>query len=589
MHSTDLATDPQMTRWRDAALALGYCSSSAYPLQSRGRTAAVFTMYSGTPDFFDDGELALLERLSADIGLALDSYAAEAERERAINALRDSEARFATVFKMSPAGLGLARMEDKRYIDVNDTFIRMFGLSHEAAMNRNGLELRTWVDVDVRAAAMATLAQEGEVRNVEARFRRPDGDIFHAAFSATRVSVGREDLVIASYTDLTAQRLAARTLEERKLELERIVTQRTAELSNVLDAMPDLYFRLRPDGTIVDYRAGRKQDLFVNPHDFMQRRIDEVLPEAASRPLMDGIRRAFETQSLVVAEYPLPFPQGEQFFEARLLPLGRDQVIAFVRNITDRRSLEADRERARLNAVALASAKSEFLANMSHEIRTPLNGLLGLAQVGLRDTADAATRQTFGAILKSGRLLLGIVNDVLDFSKIEVGKLRVEASPMSPRAVAGDAVALLRERADEKRIALSLAFDEALPDQVLGDALRVQQVLVNLLSNAVKFTEAGSVAVWAGLEARRDDDPPAAAGRPCLVWRVTDTGIGIAPGHLPSLFDAFHQADTSTTRRFGGTGLGLAISRRLAELMGGVVRVRSTLGAGSTFELRLPL
>jgi CheY-like chemotaxis protein len=248
----------------------------------------------------------------------------------------------------------------------------------------------------------------------------------------------------------------------------------------------------------------------------------------------------------------------------------------FVRNITDRHSLEADRERARLNAMALANAKSEFLANMSHEIRTPLNGLLGLAQIGLRDTGDPRTVATFAAILNSGRLLLGIVNDVLDFSKIEVGKLRVEQRPVSPHALAEEAVALLRDRAVEKNIALRLVFDAALPARCLGDGLRTQQVLVNLLSNAIKFTEHGSVDVWVGVEDTQ------------MVYRVSDSGIGIAPEHLKHLFDAFQQADTSTTRRFGGTGLGLAISRRLAELMGGVVQVHSQPGVGSVFELRLP-
>jgi signal transduction histidine kinase len=281
-----------------------------------------------------------------------------------------------------------------------------------------------------------------------------------------------------------------------------------------------------------------------------------------------------------MTEYSLPYAEGERHFEARTIPLGPDQVIMFVRNITGRRSLEADRERARLNAVELADAKSEFLANMSHEIRTPLNGLLGLAQIGLRETSDAATTATFAAILNSGRLLLGIVNDVLDFSKIDVGKLRVEERPLSPRALAEEAVALLRDRAADKRIALELAFEPGLPERCLGDALRTQQVLVNLLSNAIKFTEEGSVAVWVGVEAGPEGTR--------MVYRVSDTGIGIAPEHLRHLFDAFQQADTSTTRRFGGTGLGLAISRQLAELMGGVVQVRSEPGAGSVFELRLP-
>ncbi|MFL6682463.1 MAG: ATP-binding protein, partial [Burkholderiaceae bacterium] len=391
-----------------------------------------------------------------------------------------------------------------------------------------------------------------------------------------------EDLVVASYFDLTAQRLATRTLEERKLELERIVSQRTAELNRVLDAMPDRYFRLRQDGTVVDFRMGRQEDSDADTSRLLGRRIVDVLPEPVARLLHGAIDEAIASKRMVVVEYALQYPDAERHFEARAQALGSDQVIMFVRNVTDRHSLEADRERARLNAVALANAKSEFLANMSHEIRTPLNGLLGLAQIGQRETTDPRTSSTFAAILNSGRLLLGIVNDVLDFSKIEVGKLRVEQRPISPHALAEEAVALLRDRAAEKAITLNLAFDPALPDRCTGDALRTQQVLVNLLSNAVKFTETGHVTVWAGAEPATD------AQDARIVYRVTDTGIGIAAEHLTHLFDAFHQADTSTTRRFGGTGLGLAISRRLAELMGGEIRVTSAPGAGSVFELRLP-
>jgi PAS domain S-box-containing protein len=580
MHSTDIGSDPGMVAWRDDALALGYRSSSAYPLKVGGRTVAVFTMYSSAIQFFDAGELALLERLSEDIGRALEGYELSEERERAINDLRDSEARFATMFRLSPAGLGLARYDDKRFLDVNDAFISMFGFSREQAIGRDSLELDIWVDIKLRDKAMAMLGRSGEVRNIEAPFRTRSGDILHASFSAMRVTVGGEDLVLASYFDLTAQRLATRTLEERKLELERIVSQRTAELSRVLDAMPDRYFRMRPDGTVLDFRIGREEDAYTNGANLLGHRIDELLPAPAAGALKSAIAEAIATKDIVVAEYALPFPDGERYFEARTLPLGVDQVIMFVRNITDRHSLEADRERARLNAVALANAKSEFLANMSHEIRTPLNGLLGLAQIGLRDTSDPRTVANFAAILNSGRLLLGIVNDVLDFSKIEVGKLRVEQRPISPRALAEEAVALLRDRAIEKQIGLELEFDPALPERCMGDALRTQQVLVNLLSNAIKFTETGGVKVWVGLEARPEGQR--------MIYRVTDSGIGIAPEHLNHLFDAFQQADTSTTRRFGGTGLGLAISRRLAELMGGVVQVRSEPGVGSVFELCLP-
>ncbi len=575
-YSTDIAHDPAMTAWRDAAIALGYRSSSAFPLKSRNRVVAVFTVYSATIEFFDVDELELLRRLSEDIGRALEARELDVERTHAAQALRESEARFASMFQTSPTGMALCRFSDKSFLDINDAFTSLLGYTLHDVANRSDDAPPIWVDTALREHVWRTLEDTGEVRDVEAVLRAKDGHHVETAFSASRIHVGRDDLMLATLHDLRMQRHARRTLEERQQELEEIVSQRTAELSGILDAMPDLFFRMRRDGTLLDYRAGRRNDLLMPPEQFLGRSVTQVLPEPAASLVMDGIARAVAAGRIAIVEYPLAMPDGEHFFEARLLPLGGDQIIGFVRNITDRKSLETDRERARQRAEELAVAKSEFLANMSHEIRTPLNGLLGLAQLGLRESADAGTRRTFGAILDSGRLLLGIVDDVLDFSKIEVGKLRVEHQPVSPRGLAEDVVAMMRERASGKGIALSLGTSPQLPAHVLGDPLRIQQVLVNLLSNAVKFTEHGGVTVM--VEPERDK----------LVFRITDTGVGISPEHLRQLFTAFQQADTSTTRRFGGTGLGLAISRRLAELMGGEIRVRSTLGVGSEFELRLP-
>ncbi|HEX4509070.1 MAG TPA: PAS domain-containing protein, partial [Burkholderiaceae bacterium] len=594
IHSTDVANDPAMAPWRQDALALGYCSSSAYPLQVHGRTVAIFAMYSGTVEFFDADELELLDRLTSDIGHALETYEMDAERERALADLRDSEKRFAQMFKTNPTSMALGRLEDGVFLDVNDAFAKRFGYRLDEMLGRNGLDLGIWVEAAAREVVVESLREQGYVHDLNARFRTRSGEIFHGLFSASRMGVGNEVLALTSIIDVTPQRLATRTLEERKLELEQMVSQRTAELSGILDALPDVYFRMTRDGTIVDYRAGRHGDLLEASGQLLGRHLDDALPPQASAPLMAAIARCFATGGPVIIEYPMgETSTGERYDEARLLPFGDAQVIALVRNISDRRSLDADRERARLQAVELANAKSEFLANMSHEIRTPLNGLLGLAQIGLRDSRDTAVRDTFSAILRSGGLLLGIVNDVLDFSKIEVGKLSVELRPMSPRQLIEETVSLLRERAEAKHIDLTLELDPALPLQCAGDPLRTQQVLVNLLSNAIKFTETGGVCAWVGIEPaildlRASDDAIANTSPRQIVFRVRDSGIGIEPAQMARLFRAFQQADTSTTRRFGGTGLGLAISRRLAQLMGGDIRVHSQPGIGSTFELRLP-
>ncbi len=238
----------------------------------------------------------------------------------------------------------------------------------------------------------------------------------------------------------------------------------------------------------------------------------------------------------------------------------------------------AQLEAARLQADAANRSKSMFLANMSHEIRTPLNGVLGFAQVGWRDPATPEpARQRFSRILQSGKLLQTLLNDVLDVSRIEAGKLPLEPLPTDVREVAQQALALLGESAAAKGLALRLQVGPEVPPVVVVDPLRLQQVLLNLASNAVKFTDKGRV----DLRVRVD------AGR--LVFEVADTGVGMTADETSRIFEAFEQADASVTRRHGGSGLGLTITRNLVSLMGGTITLASTRGAGSTFAVRLPL
>ena len=367
-------------------------------------------------------------------------------------------------------------------------------------------------------------------------------------------------------------------LQKHQDHLEELVAQRTSELKSLFQALPDLYFRLSSDGTILDYRAGRDADLYTPPDAFLGRKVREVMPADVAGRLeeaMTGIRNGESYRSF---EYSLTMKAGLQFYEARLLPLAKDQIVTVVREITERKHLERMRDEALHEANRLARIKSEFLANMSHEIRTPLNAVLGFAHLGYRRSSDGdPARATFGRILESGNLLLNLLNDVLDFSKIEAGMLRIESTAANPAEVVADAVDLLRERAEARGIALALERSPDLPGACMTDPLRLKQVLVNLLSNAVKFTESGGIAVYAG----RDGGD--------LLFRVRDSGIGMTAEQIGRLFVPFEQADGSTTRRFGGTGLGLAICRRIVDLMHGSIHVDSLPGTGSTFEVRIPL
>jgi PAS domain S-box-containing protein len=261
---------------------------------------------------------------------------------------------------------------------------------------------------------------------------------------------------------------------------------------------------------------------------------------------------------------------------------GQPEIIGTAMDISGMKKTQKDLHFAKEAAEGANRAKDQFLANMSHELRTPLNGIMGMTTLALYGDLPSEVRGHLEDVTMSANELLRIINDVLDYSKIEADQLTLQHERFSPRKTLDDSIRTLAASAELKQICLSCKIATDLPEFVWGDSGRLRQILLNLLGNAIKFTDSGEVVMT--VEAN-----PAGKQQVALHVKISDTGVGIPSDKLRSIFDAFVQADSSDTRRFGGTGLGLAISRQLATAMKGKVWAESTLGTGSTFHLLVDL
>ncbi|HVN28521.1 MAG TPA: PAS domain S-box protein [Candidatus Binataceae bacterium] len=373
-------------------------------------------------------------------------------------------------------------------------------------------------------------------------------------------------------TDITDRKRAEDELR-RSEEYYRSLVESSADLTVVSDRKGTVLFAAgeghRDLGFELSELVGRPAIEFIHPDKHLDQL--ERIAECFAHPYVIGR-----------GEAPIRCKDGswlecELIGRAGISTDGSPILVSTVRNISARKAAEAEIAKSRDQALAASRAKSEFLSSMSHEIRTPMNAVLGMADLLWETDLTGEQRRYLSTVINNGNALLELINSILDLAKVESGRLNLEALDFDLREVVEKVADTLAVRADEKGVELGVRIDQDVPTALVGDPLRLRQVLTNLVGNAIKFTERGAVVI----RIRRN---VGGAGPGALVLSVTDTGIGIPADKLATLFDPFSQADSSVTRRYGGTGLGLAIVERLVRLMGGFVSVDSEPGRGSTFS-----
>ncbi|AWI78991.1 histidine kinase [Parazoarcus communis] len=505
-------------------------------------------------------------------------------QRRAEQKLRRSEEKLRSLFRAAPTGIGVVL--DRVLIEANQTLSDMTGYTRDELI---GQPSRMLYPNDEEYEFVGTVKyrqiEERGTGTVETRFQHKDGHVFDVVLSSTPINPDDEvQGVTFTVLDITERKAAEAQLRKLAQAVEQspesiVITNLDAEIEYVNETF------LRNTGYT------REQVIGQNPRVLQSGKTSKDSYDSLWSGLVDGRpwKGEFINKRADGSEYvefaiitPLRQPDGrvthyvavkEDVTEKKRIGVELDQYRSHLEDLVNVRTTEL--MSAKTQAEAANRAKSEFLANMSHEIRTPMNAILGLTHILQRDAVRATEVERLGKISSAAHHLLSIINDILDLSKIEAGKLRLEQQDFALSAVLDNVRSLIGDAAQAKGLSVSVDGD-GVPLWLRGDATRLRQALLNLAGNAVKFTATGGVELRAQLLEEHGDMLR-------VRFEVEDTGIGVSADNIPRLFQPFEQADSSTTRKHGGTGLGLAITRHLAELMGGEVGMHSEPGKGSTF------
>jgi PAS domain S-box-containing protein len=497
--------------------------------------------------------------------------------------VRLAESKYRSIFENAVEGIYQSTTEG-RLLTANPALARMFGYDspQEMLSSVSNVGDKLYARPELREEVIQRLQQNDSVSGIEGLGVRKDGSEMWFSLSARAVRDNSGEVVSleGALVDITKRKQAEEQLRQTETRYRTLVEQ-------------------LPAVTFIDLADGSEESLYVSPQvegmlgytpeEWTASRLwrERLHPDDRGRVLASD-ERFNDRGEPVDEEYRLLAKDGSVVWVREETVLVRGEggeplyVQGIMTDVTTRKRAEDEMRKAREVAEAASRAKSEFLANMSHEIRTPMNGVIGMAGLLLDTGLTPEQRKYAETVRSSGDVLLMLLDDILHFSKLEAGEVRIENINFDLQDVVRDACTLFTERARDRGLDLSSHIDPDVPTALRGDPFRLRQVLTNIVGNAVKFTEEGHVTLKVELVDENHQEVK-------IQFGVSDTGIGITEEQQSRLFQAFSQADPSTTRKYGGTGLGLAISKQLVELMGGEIQVVSEPGAGSTFSFVLSL
>jgi PAS domain S-box-containing protein len=489
------------------------------------------------------------------------------DKREAQEALDESEARFRQIAGNMQDMVCMTNTECL-FLYVSPSFNRVLGYNPADLLGSSFCDLVHPDDLPAVKSTMDRALKTCSFPKLEFRYRHTLG---HYLWIETVGSI-----LVDSQHKVTGAVLGSRDITERMKAEEDL--RRSEETNRALiTAMPDIMFRITADGMLLGANRNMGQAFGMKMDDYAGKPLSDFFSQELTAVTMTNMRRALDTREVEQYEFPLNVGGEMRTFESRLVPCGTNEALAVLRDITEREMAQRELQVAKEGAEAASAAKSQFLATMSHEVRTPMNGIIGMTELLLNSALNRDQREYLEAVKNSADALMSILNDMLDFAKIEAGKVELVNTPFRLYNLVEDTVNSFGLRAQDRNLELICNIAPDTPPSLVGDPDRLRQVLVNLIGNAIKFTERGEVVVEVDLDSRLKDSA-------VLHFSVRDTGIGI-PEHKQNLiFGAFVQADGSTTRKYGGTGLGLAISAQIVDLMGGRIWAESEVGEGSTFH-----